>query len=374
VLRHKASFAFAAGLFLLLAAFAIVMTVLSARISRERTRAEQEAAKATAVKEFLLDTLGSANPVGGAGRDTTVLEALQSAIPKIGQAFATQPAVEAELRQNIGETYLRLGRYPEAEAQLRASVSIFERTLSPNDPDLASPLTALAVVRQERGDYAEAETLYRRALALARTRAQDIQSVVGVQANLALLLVDRGEMAEAEKLMREILSIDRKRLGSNDPNLAFDLNNLGRLLLLTGRYDESEPLLREAAAILKQNGHGYLFAVMGNLGELLTAKGDAAAAEPVLAEALSTGLAVMGAQNQDVAKVRAKYAACLFHLGRYPPAEEQLLAALPVLESSLGPADPYTQRVLRLLVDLYWTWGRKSQAQIYQARLSNPHR
>jgi tetratricopeptide (TPR) repeat protein len=374
VLRHKASFAFAAGLFLLLAAFAIVMTVLSARISRERTRAEQEAAKATAVKEFLLDTLGSANPVGGAGRDTTVLEALQSAIPKIGQAFATQPAVEAELRHNIGETYLRLSRYPEAEAQLRSSVSILERTLGPNDPELAGPLNTLGTVRQERGDYAEAETLYRRALALAQTRGQDSDDALNILNNLAYLLMDRGEMAEAEKLMREILSIDRKKLGSNDPNVAYDLNNLGKLLFRAGRYDESEPLLREAAAIFKQTGHRYLFGVMGNLGELLTAKGDAAAAEPILAEALSTGLSGMGAQSQEVAKVRAQYAACLFHLGKYQPAEDQLLAALPVIESNSGPADPSTQRVLRLLVDLYWTWGRKSQAELYQVRLTTPRR
>jgi tetratricopeptide (TPR) repeat protein len=326
--------------------FAIVMTVFSARIARERTRAAQEAAKATAVKEFLLETLGSANPVEGTGRATTVLEALQPATPKISQAFAGQPMIEAELRNNVGVTCLRLSRYAEAEAQLRASVSILERALGPGDPDLASPLTSLGIVRQERGDHTEAEAVYRRALALARSRAADSQDVLDISKNLALLLQDRGDTAEAEKLMREILALDRREFGDADPNVAFDLNNLGNLLLRTGRYNESEPLLREAAAIFKRTGHRYLFVVMGNLGELITTRGDAAA------------------------KVRAKYAACLFHLGRYPAAEEQLLAALPVLESSLGSADPHTQRVLRLLADLYWAWGKKSQAQLFQSRLS----
>ncbi len=371
VARHKASFAFASGLVVLLAAFAIVMTVLSARIARERTRAESEAAKATAVKEFLLDTLGSANPVEGAGRDTTILQALQAAIPKIGQAFADQPDVEAELRYNIGVTYLRLGRYDPAEAQLRASVATFERTLGPSDPNLASPLAALGVLRQERGDYAEAEGLYRRSLALARAKDPESRDVLDIMGNLATLYQERGNMAEAEKMMREILAIDREKFGASDPvRVGIDLNELGNVLQKTGRYAESEPLLREAAAIFKRAGHKYLFVVMGNLAELITARGDPAAAAPMFAEAASTGSAIMGPQSQDVAKVRAKYSACLVRMGKYAAAEEQLLAALPIIENSLGPSDLFTQRVYRTAVDLYWAWGKKSQAQVYQARLT----
>ncbi len=375
VARHKVGFGFAAGLLLLLAGFAVTMTILSARIAKERTRAEAEAAKATAINAFLLETLGSANPIEGKGRDVTVLEALKSATEKIEKAFPGQPKVEAEVRQIIGVTFLRLGHYEEAENLLRTALKILEKTLGQNHPDIAAALNSLGILRQERGDYEEAESFFRRALAVKQKRfGSENQEVLDIQSNLALLLQDKGKTEEAGKLMRQILASDRKIWGSEHLNVAIDLNNLGNLLLKTGNYKESEPLLREAADILNKIKHPWLFQIKGNLGDLITMKRDASAAEPVLAEALAMGLKNMGDQNQDVAKVRGKYGACLIQLKKYDKAEAQLLAALPILENSLGPHDEGTKRVLRLLVELYKAWGKKDKARIYQARLSSPDR
>jgi serine/threonine protein kinase/Flp pilus assembly protein TadD len=370
VARHKVGFGFAVAFLVLLAGFALTMTILSARIARERTRAEQEAAKAKAINEFLLETMGSANPVEGAGRDTTVLEALKSAVEKIAPTFSGQPEVEADLSHRIGLTYLRLGHYREAEDLLQSACRILEATFGPEYADLASPLTTLGVLKQERGEYSEAESLYRRALAIARRgKSDEDPDVLSILNNLALLLQDKGTLDEAEALFRRILAIDRKISKPEETTVALDLNNLGNLLLRKDDLAAAEPILREAVAGFEAKGHPWRSFVKGNLAFLLARKGSGREAEAMFAEALPAALKDFGEANQDVAKLRCKYGICLIGLAKYAEAETQLRAALPVLDGSLGRKDEWTQRTLREIVRLYEAWGKPAEAQKYRSLL-----
>jgi len=372
VRRHRVGVGVASALAILLVAFSIATAIQSQRIARERTIAQDEAAKADAINAFLLDTLGSANPIEGKGKDVTVFEALKSATDKIAAAFPGQPRVEGELRTVIGITFLRLGYYQEAETLLRAALRILEATLGRDDLSIASTLNSLGILRQERGDYAEAEALQSRALAILRNKHGDEDvSVLSSQSNLALLLQDMGKYDEAEDLMRRTLAADRKLLGKDNVNVAIDLSNLGNLLMRTGNYVDSEPMLREAESILKKHDYPGLYMVTANIGHLLLKKGDAITAEPILADALEMGLKTSGEQSQDVAKVRGKYGACLIQLKKFDKAEEQLLTALPVLEKSLGSGDRTTQSVIQSLRELYEAWGRSEKAAAWKAKLSS---
>ena len=370
--RHRVGVVAGMLVFIALIAGITGTTIGLLRARKAESIAQKETAKATAINAFLLETLGSANPLEGKSRDVTVLEALKSATEKIDQAFPAQPRVEGEVRTVIGITYLRLGRYEEAETLLRAALKLLEDTLGPDHPDIAATLNSLGILRQERGDYREAESLQSRALAILRKKYGDEnQDVLSIQSNLALLYQDMGKNEEAAKLMRQTLASDRKLYGNEHVNVAIDLNNLGNLLLKNGDYKESEPLLREAAAILKKQDQPELSIIMGNLGELIAKKGDPAAAEPILADALATGLQVFGGQNQDVAKIRSKYRACLIQLRKFDKAEEELLAALPVLRDSLGAQNKTTQSIISRLVELYEAWGKKEEASKYRAFLSS---
>jgi len=60
--RHKAGFAFVCAIFVLLALFAIAMTLQSTRIAAERNRAVLEAEKANAVNRFMQETLAPRTP------------------------------------------------------------------------------------------------------------------------------------------------------------------------------------------------------------------------------------------------------------------------------------------------------------------------
>lgn len=368
IARHKVGFGFVAASVVVLAGFALAMTLLSARIARERTRAEKEAATAGAINDFLLETMGSANPVEGSGRDTTVLEALDAAVAKIGPSFKGQPDVEMDLRQVIGQTYLRLGRYGEAEDLLASACRIAEATYGPEHHYLSSPLTALAVLKHERGAHAEAESFYRRALAIQRaTGARDTDAdVLSILNNLALVLQDQGKLDEAEPIMRQVLAADRETLGEEDVNVALDHNNLGTLLLDKGDVAAAEPVLRRAVDLFEKAGHPWRSFAKGGLARLLGRKGDRAAADALFVEALPAALADFGGDNLDVAKLRWKYGNHLLDLARYAEAEPQLREAFRVFDGSLGAESDWTRRAAGDLARVYDAMDRTEDARRFR--------
>ena len=65
--------------------------------------------------------------------------------------------------------------------------------------------------------------------------------------HLALLYTSQGRYAEAEPLFKRALAIREKALGPDHPDVASCLNNLAILYKEQGRYAEAEPLLQAGA-------------------------------------------------------------------------------------------------------------------------------
>jgi tetratricopeptide (TPR) repeat protein len=97
--------------------------------------------------------------------------------------------------------------------------------------------------------------------------------------NLAALLSDTNRLAEAEPLYRRALAIDEKSFGPEHPNVARDLNNLAELLRDTNRLAEAEPLYRQVLRILAVFGyrtgheHPHSRTAINNYADLLAAMG-----------------------------------------------------------------------------------------------------
>jgi non-specific serine/threonine protein kinase/serine/threonine-protein kinase len=370
VRRHRLGVIAGALVFLALIAGVSGTTIGFIKARKAEQKAKNEAAKTEAINSYLLEVLGSANPIEGKGRNVTVLEALKTAAMNISGKFGQQPEIAAELKYTIGNTYLRLGYYKEAEDLLRSSLSTFEGLGKSHEQDQATALTALGVLRHERGDYGEAEALYRRALSILEKRSgKEGPYTMSVLSNLALLLQDQGKLDEAEPFFRRILETDRKLYAENQVYIASDINNMGRLLQQKKDYTGAEPYLREAADILRKEKHPWLSIILGNLGDLYTEKGDYTNAAAYFMEALDLGLKALGEKNQDVAKIRSKYGVCLVKLKKFDEAEKQLLIALPILRETAGEKDEMTQKAIRRLAELYQEWGKPDLAAKYRSLL-----
>ena len=67
---------------------------------------------------------------------------------------------------NLAALYCTQGQYAQAEPLYKRALAIWEKALGPDHPDVATSLNNLAELYGTQGQYAQAEPLYKRALAI----------------------------------------------------------------------------------------------------------------------------------------------------------------------------------------------------------------
>ena len=104
---------------------------------------------------------------------------------------------------------------------------------------------------KDQGQYAKALKLYTLALEEAEKFGPTDPRLATSLNNLAHLYHTQGDYAKAEPLFKRALAIMEKALGPDHPSVATSLENYAALLRATKRQDEAEKLEKRAAAIRK---------------------------------------------------------------------------------------------------------------------------
>jgi serine/threonine protein kinase/tetratricopeptide (TPR) repeat protein len=340
VRRHRLGVAVSVASIGLLISVVVLTLVQSARIARERDRAEQEAAKATAVNAFLQETLGSANPYYGTGRQVTLLDALAGAAEKIEASFANQPEIEAALQHTLGQSYFELGQYSEAEPLLRTALETREEILGTDHPDVFETLTHLGWLLVKLDRLGEADTVLRKALDVARSvYGEEHQEVATALASLGWLEDSRGNYEEAERLDREVLAMRLKLLGEEHQDVAESMSSLGWVLQNQGELDEAEELYRRALVVdhkLLGAEHPAIAMTMNNLAWLLNEKGDLDGAEELFRGALAMRRKLLGDAHLEITHSLNGLARVKHGKGELDQAEALYLEALEMTRELVG--------------------------------------
>src|SRR5262249_36216043 len=154
----------AASALLAAGAFAAETVAQSRRVARERDRASTAATKARALNDFLERTLLSPDPIDGIGKDATMVQALDSAVARLGRDGPAAPGVEASLKGAMGYAYSRLALYDKAEPLLASALAVNE-TLVPRDSEsLSTSLVRMAQLHDKRARYDSAGHAFDRAI------------------------------------------------------------------------------------------------------------------------------------------------------------------------------------------------------------------
>jgi len=356
--RHRVGTALGLVVLLLLAG-AVSSVVWQARVaSRERdaavtARDHADAARgqAQATVDFLQEMLAAVDP-GMRGRDVTVREVVDTAAARLDGELASQPLVQAGLRNTIGETYLSLGLLDEAESQLRRGLEQRLALLGPRHRDVAASQLAVANLLYARQSLDEAEPLLRSALATLREssgeRSTDVEATLN---SLGAVLVAQGRLEEAEEAQRHALEISRE-LSPGSLGVAVSLSTLSGVFLAQGRLDEAEQGLTEALEIRRAKlgpEHPLVATTLDNLGVVVYRMGDFEAAEMLYLEALDLERKLLGDAHPDVAVTQKNLALLHMKRGDLPAAEKQLRACLATREACFSPTD---YRVFLTQIDL----------------------
>jgi len=169
----------------------------------------------------------------------------------IAPAMAQQGDLNAIFKR-FSELY-RAGDYPAALIEAQKFEAVVKARFGVNHSNYGSALNNLALVYQAQGNYAEAEALDKRTLAIKEhTLGTGHRDVATSLYNLAHVYQLEGKYNEAEKLYKRALAIGEKALGAGHPDVANTVNGLALVYHLRGDYTNAEELYKRAIGILRR--------------------------------------------------------------------------------------------------------------------------
>lgn len=374
VARHKATFGFVTILLLVLISFAVITTIQSARIARERDKAVTAEETAKQVSTFLVDLFKISDPGQGRSNTVTAREILDRGSAKVTRELSGQPLVQARLMDTLGQVYASLALYDQAVPLLETALASRRRLLGEENLEVATTLDHLGSVWWRKGEYEKAEPLLERSLATRkRLLGSDDLVVASSFHNLGNLHWSKGEYDQAQALMERALAIREKRLGHDNPELASTLNSLGAIAYKRGDLTRAQQLWERTLAIREKMlgpEHPNLAQTLNNLAVVHTDKGDLAQARLLLQRVVQIQEKVLGPKHPDLASGLANLGRVLHESGDYARARNLYQRAVDIQEAS-GPQNPELAEFLDGVAKAWLAEGNVTLArQLYQRSLS----
>ncbi len=246
----------------------------------------------------------------------------------------------------LGDWLRSCGRLMEAETFYRRALAIEEKRLGPQHRDLAPRLREVAAILRSRRQFGESEQLYRRLLALHEQGGRpDLGAYATDITQLAAGLRAANRLGEAETLCREALEIAQQASGPDHPKVAMALHHLAGVLEAQHRSRKAEKLYRRALDI-EERAFGYhhprLVNRLYHLAQALVTNGRYPEAEALYQRALPMDEQVLGVASPDLIPALECYASLLEEMENWKGAEALHRRALLLLEQALGLDHPET--------------------------------
>lgn len=237
------------------------------------------------------------------------------------QPAASDPQQVLTLSRQV-QQLVKDGKPIEAIPAAEQVVELSKATFGEESAPYATALNRLANIYRATGRWDDAERTYKQAQRLRETH--DRQKLTDTVNDLGLLYLASGRYAESEPLLRQALADYSARYGPDDVFVATASANLGLLLRAEGRYDEAEKLMQRALDIRRKK---------------------------------------RGPEHLDVANSLSNIAALYRDQRRYPDAEAAVQQALDIRRKKLPPDHPQTASSLNILGEIYRAQGRYALAE-----------
>ena len=354
--------------------FSVGMAMLAERAREQRAKAVQQQHKAEQEALFLSGLFRATTPDVERGKTITARDVLDLSVVRINRELSAEPEVRAAMLDSVGNSYLALGLYDQAQPLLEQAYAI--RKPLGATLELAESAASLADERRAKGQYPAEETLLREALAIrqklagtdrsllsetlsnlgeclylqSRTKEaepvlrnaiawgpQGTQQFAGAQNYLALVLEKRGAFQEAVSLLRSAVDTSAKNSGKDGTDYMTALHNLAGALSDLGDLQGAEAAERQVLSIRERvsgKEHPDTWYSLNNLGWILLEKGDWQAAAPYLKVALEVNRKRLGDKHPRMATSLNNWARVLQAKGDYDGAEKTYIQALTLLQEN----------------------------------------
>ena len=354
----------------------------TARAERATLRAEDEAATARVVRDYLGDILSQADPAQAQGQQVTIRDAVDKAATNLDARadLRGRPRVLVEVYRQLATTYAGLGEYARAlelrekAIALRAGLDRAEGT--PARERLAVEADDLRAVVSLLDELDRADEATQRARAMIaeveRARLRGTTTDASARLSLSMALREAGELREAESLAREALAIREKALGPDDGATLNALNMLVLVLRDQGSAEATLPLMQRNLDALQRtvgNDHPDTISALANLSETLGVLGRGREAIALSRDALERARRVWGEDHPNTLSVWLSLGSAAVNAGEFAQAIEILEGLAPIAQRVGGADHLRTLTVLNNLGVAYDRAGRPADAAMIHDRL-----
>jgi tetratricopeptide (TPR) repeat protein/CHAT domain-containing protein len=336
-------------------------------------------------------------------------------------AVAQERPAEFEEMYQRGLAFYQAGKYPEATAVAQQFIKLAAARYGEQHPLYATGLFYLAALYQAQDRAAEAETLFKRALAIKeKALGPDHAELADIAINLADLYQKQGRFPEAEHLLKRVLTIHEKTFGPDHAEVADALLALAEVYRKQGRASEADLMTKrsrgisaftemkalgaehpkraqedpaaleaeatklyhagkyvEAIEVAKQlltinerlgPNHPSVAATLNGLGLFYAEQGRYAEAEPVFKRSIVISEQVHGPEHQLVGTAINNLAQLYQAQARFDEAEPLFKRSLAIFEKVLGSEDQAVGMAINNLAQLYQSQGRYAEAELLSKR------
>jgi tetratricopeptide (TPR) repeat protein len=236
------------------------------------------------------------------------------------------------------------GLYEASAKDFTKSEQIFQQALKeaekfgPEDPRIGTTINSLGLVYKEEKKFGDAETAFRKALAiLQKTYGNESLDVANVNFNLATVLFEQGHQPAAQPFLQRALLTYESSLGSNSMKTGAVLCMLGDIHRLAKDYLAAESPLKRCADIREANGgmqSNEMADALHSLALTYIGEGKYALADPRLTLVEKIRESTLGITSPLLAQTFEDHARLLHLLGRDKDAEKLNAMAAAIRRNS----------------------------------------
>ncbi len=330
----------------------------------QRDLARSGAAIAEAVNAFLRSDLlaqasahNQARPGNQPDPDLKVRTALDRAAAKIGERFASQPLIEASIRQTIGESYFQLGLFPQARLHLQRAWDLRRQRLGEEHPDTLLAMGSLGAVELADGKLSEAEPLLVGAMnGLRSARGPEHTDTLAAINAVAQLRCDQDKLPEAEALLILLRETCRIAQGADDPQTLDVTNTLAVVYMNQQKWALAETLFLEflqAASGKLGKEHPTTLAAESNLAGVYQYQKKTTQATQLFEATVEAQTRILGRQHPDTLISMAGLGCFYAEQGQSDRAEKLLKETLAGCRTALDRNHLTTEAALAGLSSVY---------------------
>jgi tetratricopeptide (TPR) repeat protein len=272
------------------------------------------------------------------------------------------------LMNHVAACLGKRAQYAEAESLFERALRQGEQVLGPKHLLVAEVLHGLANLFGEQGKHGEAEPLFQRAIHIR-------EQILGVEHPLVAKSLDRlgyfsweqGKYEQGERvLLRSIHIFERVSDPRYSLAAAYPLTSLGVLYKQQGKDEQAESLFQRAIYTWEQapgSDHPQLVFPLNNLGTIYMQQGKYEQAESLYRRAVQIGEQALGPDHHRLALPLHNLGEIYALQGKYEQAEPLFQRALHIEEQAKGSDHPNLAYPLTSLGELYVSQGKYGQAE-----------